>query len=389
MRGIAINIIFLFFILLLASRSIQAQDLERPVVSGLPLVSDVQSTIEKARGYALPDDGIWIDAKNKIPSVDPENVADRKLGRENFESYEIREVLIEDKHYAALIIKYKVAEYEFPKIQEGFSERDALDFYVFPATNLRKILPRNVEFGTPYSVSIDALASGHILDYKNEDVNIKNEIATSVERALSPRVTGSANIVFGVFPIKVGGDKFIRFRLIRTYSNKYIYQNLIRAPSAVKMFSQAYYEVSFYKFKSFIWALTVLEQIKENQAASFNEFFDLAVLEYNAGDFNGALSDLNKAIRMDPNNNYFLVYAYRACAKHKLEKYDEALGDFNKAISLKPKDKKYQKAWAISYYNRAVTKYKMGNYNSACEDWHRAFQYGVEQAYDAVRQYCE
>lgn len=375
------------FLLLLAIVSVQAQELERPVVNDIPLVSEIQATIERARGYALPEDGIWIDAMNKIPGVNIKNTADRKLGKENFERYEMREILVEAKQYAAITIKYKIAEYEFPKIKEGFYERDALDYYVFPATKLKEILPRDVKFGTPYSVSIDAIASGTVLDY--EDVDIENEIATSVQRALSPRVKGSANIVFGVYPIESGDQKSIRFRLIKTYSNKYIYQNMIKPPSAVKMFSQAYYEIPYIKFKNFIWALTVFQEIKQTQPNSFTGYFDLAVLEYNAGDFNGALSDFNKAIRMDPNNNYFLVYAYRACAKHQLGEFDNALADFNKAISLKPWDEKYHKIWAISYYNRAVTMYKLGNNNSACEDWHRAFQFGVEEAYDAVRQYCQ
>ena len=52
-------------------------------------------------------------------------------------------------------------------------------------------------------------------------------------------------------------------------------------------------------------------------------------------DINGALSSLNEAIRINPNNPQ--LYLNRGFVKHVIQDYESALADYNKAISINPK----------------------------------------------------
>ena len=83
------------------------------------------------------------------------------------------------------------------------------------------------------------------------------------------------------------------------------------------------------------------------------------------GDFNGALSDNNKAIEINP--QYANAYSNRGIVYAKIGKYDNAIADFNKVIELKPK-------YAEVYANRGNVYSKIGNYDSAIADYNIAIK---------------
>jgi len=170
--------------------------------------------------------------------------------------------------------------------------------------------------------------------------------------------------------------------------------------------------------------------------------------KYNMGDFNGALSDFNIAIKLKPyfpeainnrGNIYIKIYKFesaiddfnkaieinpqfadayfnRGIVYAKIGKYDSAFDDFNKAIKLNPQYAdaysnrgivyaligKYDRAiddfnklielkpyYSEAYFNRGFAKFYLNDKTGACNDWLLAQQYGYEQAAAAFEKYCK
>lgn len=63
-----------------------------------------------------------------------------------------------------------------------------------------------------------------------------------------------------------------------------------------------------------------------------NEYFNRGNFKKLLGDYNGALSDYDKAIEMKP--SFFEAYHQRGTVKSLLKDEEGAMSDFNKAISL-------------------------------------------------------
>ena len=85
--------------------------------------------------------------------------------------------------------------------------------------------------------------------------------------------------------------------------------------------------------KKLLFLLVFIPLISFGQTAV--EYFDSGYDKSENGDYNGAISDYNKAIEINPN-------------------------------------------FAEAYYNRAITKYYMGNYIGACEDAKKAGILGID-----------
>jgi protein O-mannosyl-transferase len=149
---------------------------------------------------------------------------------------------------------------------------------------------------------------------------------------------------------------------------------------------------------------------------------NFAMAYYNRGilkndkfnDFNGAISDYTNALRVNP--NYVQAQFNRAISYKALSKFGEAIADYNVVIS---KDANFINAYvncgniyfnnkqypeAINYYNRALAKSPtdanaltsraashlyMGNNTQACADFAAAAAAGSEQAKQALANVCK
>jgi len=83
-------------------------------------------------------------------------------------------------------------------------------------------------------------------------------------------------------------------------------------------------------------------------------------------DDKGAITDLNKAIALDP--KFANAYVGRGNAELDLEQYAAAIADYDKAIALDPEN-------GGTYFNRGYTKKVMGNYSGAKADFKLAFKF--------------
>ncbi|MCS6795722.1 MAG: tetratricopeptide repeat protein [Raineya sp.] len=101
------------------------------------------------------------------------------------------------------------------------------------------------------------------------------------------------------------------------------------------------------------------------------------------GDFTGAMADLNTAIESKKLDSEYLAKAYRFRGLAKFEKnnFDEAIEDFTTSL-------KYDNSY-LTLYNRANAYIRLGERDKACEDYRKAAERGLSEAYEAIRKYCE
>lgn len=101
---------------------------------------------------------------------------------------------------------------------------------------------------------------------------------------------------------------------------------------------------------------------------SFDDYLRSARIKINQGDFDGAISDLDKAIALNPNSA--AAYGFRGYAKyhkggdlkyHKGGNLDGAIADFDKELSLEPNH-------PSGYLNRAAAKDDKGDFEGAIAD---------------------
>ena len=93
------------------------------------------------------------------------------------------------------------------------------------------------------------------------------------------------------------------------------------------------------------------------------EYFDRGLKKRRAGDYEGAIVDLNKAIQLDP--NFAVAYNNRGSAYNDLKQYDKAIVDYTKAIQLDPN-------YAVAYNNRGNAYYFLEHYDKAIADYTKA-----------------
>jgi tetratricopeptide (TPR) repeat protein len=110
-----------------------------------------------------------------------------------------------------------------------------------------------------------------------------------------------------------------------------------------------------------------------------NEYYNRGVLKHDLEDYIGAISDFNKAIDINPNDDS--AFFNRAVSKGKLKDYIGAIVDFSKAIEINPSKAKY-------YYYRGIGKLLLHQKNSGCLDLSKAGALGMDEAYDSIRKFC-
>jgi tetratricopeptide (TPR) repeat protein len=79
--------------------------------------------------------------------------------------------------------------------------------------------------------------------------------------------------------------------------------------------------------------------------------------------YDGALSDFNRAIELKP--NYADAYSNRGLVHYAQEKYQEALSDYNQAIEISNTD-------AVYFLNRGQVYRQLGSYEQALADLNRS-----------------
>lgn len=378
-------------------------------------IEEIRSTLEEATGWINKGGGEWLSGENKIPAVVKQKTAEetaesalnkrekrrikrklkatkdsRELGQENFTSIAIMDIMINKQAFQGLLIKKEAGDYEFPLIKEGFSKYETLEYYVFRSEKLKQILPNPLVFNKPYVVDLKVLASGKIPYYDKKNVNtiirgsIKESLYKQQLRSFSP-----GNMLLALYPVVKEGQKLMRFNMIRTYNKYYVNRSYYEKENLNKLFDSHYFETDFDRFKDFIGTPNVSLQYADENPTTFEGYCRLGINQYQYGDYYNAVANLNKALRLAPNYNEYLLFAHRANAKFKLGDYFGAVEDFNRALEYEPEPGDEHKKWLRCYYNRGVVKYHLKDVQEACADWKTAYERGIDKAGEMLKKHCQ
>lgn len=94
-------------------------------------------------------------------------------------------------------------------------------------------------------------------------------------------------------------------------------------------------------------------------------------------EYEKAILNFTKAIKIDPNNEE--AYAYRGRAFYEIDSLSQSKADFDKAIKL-------NSDFEYAYTNRALLRYtKLNDQKGGCEDLNKAAKLGDEIAKEHLR----
>ncbi len=356
------------------------------------VISGVQSTLENVTGWSLQDNGKWASTKNKIPlssfKTNKRPTKREKLGAENFKQLQLKKVLIDEKQYNVLIIIYEDGDYEFPILQEGWKSFESVEYFVFKAENLIKVLPREIPFNRPYAVNMEVFCAGKISNFDTDILD--DNIVAKIQSTQNQTNYNATNLVFAVKPVQEKGKEAVQFKMIKSYSKQSLSAWYLDPHSAVKLFDVSYYEAKLYQFKKFIRDSEVYNiTTTTTNPNDFNSQYNWGVLKYQAGNYDGAIEDFDKAITADADTTFSMIYSYRGIAKTKLGLFSGAIEDFDKAIDLQPTNIMHYSNWVKNYYNRGVARFYINDLVGACTDWEKSFELGYGAALENLGKYCK
>ena len=108
-----------------------------------------------------------------------------------------------------------------------------------------------------------------------------------------------------------------------------------------------------------------------NRSISAETYFTWGNTKSYLGDYKGAITDYDSAIRLKP--DYAKAYNNRGTAKHQLGQHFAAIADFDIAIRLKPDSAK-------AYNNRGTVKGNLGQHFAAIADYDNAIRLNPDDA---------
>ncbi len=128
----------------------------------------------------------------------------------------------------------------------------------------------------------------------------------------------------------------------------------------------------------FILLITIL-CFSNTYAQTAEQYNSKGVAKEKLEDYRGAILDYTKAIEVNP--KFAEAYCNRGVVKFYLKDFRGAILDYNKAIEVDP-------SFGAAYFNRGETKRLLGDIDGSCLDWSKAGEFGLSEAYDKIKEYC-
>lgn len=383
----------LFFICIFFSLNAIAQEIERSK-SNLPEISEVRAILDNAKGWVLQDNGSWLSEKNTILQFSFEqNLSTnqmQKLGRQNFNQLELREVLIGDEQFIVFTIKYTGGYFEFPTLHENFHLTKNASYVVFPAGKLNEIMATINTFNEPVAINLEVFCSDDLVDYDKE--KLTTQIAYNILRVKKMEETPKFTMILALMPTVVNGEKLFRFRYIELLNQEGIYQKYLLPVNKVRLFENSYFEVEYTSFTDFFGSIKAQKtDFNLLSPKNFNDFYNRGVLRYERKIYDDALSDFRNALRIKPDTESWHLYAMMGSTLHQLENYNAAIRSFEKALLLEPKSKEQQQSRINNYYNLGLSYLMLKNKEEACKNFQKAMSQGLtdKDAIKVIKRNCK
>ena len=109
---------------------------------------------------------------------------------------------------------------------------------------------------------------------------------------------------------------------------------------------------------------TVKPLSQRSESISAQTYFKWGNTKYYSQDYNGALEDYTKSIRLEPNS---VVYFNRGLTSYRIRQYHAAISDYDVAIQIKSD-------FVQAYVNRGIVKRKLGQHFAAISDYDTAIR---------------
>jgi hypothetical protein len=257
-------------ILTLNSVNLFSQDrVSKPIPT---IGTQIKGQLTKSTGWLLNPESQWVSRPNKIPSfienqyktlIDYENDG---LGLDNFISYQLRDIKIQDSTYSILIKKYKDGYYKYSSIKEGWTNYNSVIFYVFNKNELRKF--DDVTNDSINLIKINVLYSNSVAWINNETYisDIQKEIVKQIDEKKNDEVT-EEYLVFHIAPYKT--KNIVQFQIYSSYGTYNNISGIIKEHKvkdengkyswdekqiylSEDLFKYCYYEVDYLTFNNFI-----------------------------------------------------------------------------------------------------------------------------------------
>jgi hypothetical protein len=198
----------------------------------LPIISTIiNSQLTKSTGWTLNPEGQWVSRANRIPAfienefkilIDYEKDG---LGIDNFISYQIRDIKIQDSTYGILIKKFKDGYYKYETIDEGWTAYNSAEFYVFNKQELKKL--DSIKIDSINLVKIDIIYSNSIIWISNETYisDIQKAIAKQIEeKKETPEI--EKHLIFHIAPYK--SKNKVQYQIYSNFSTYNIIGGIMR-----------------------------------------------------------------------------------------------------------------------------------------------------------------
>jgi len=234
--------------------------------------TQIKGFLTKSTGWLLNPEGQWVSRPNRIPAfienefkilIDYEY---NGLGSDNFISYQLREVKIQDSTYSILIKKYKDGYYKYSSIKEGWTNYNSVVYYVFTNSELSKL--KNIINDSVNIIKLNILYSNSITWMNSETYifDIQKEIVKQIEEKKSDDESEDY-LVFQIAPYKT--KKIVQFQIYSAYSKYNIITGIITEHKVKdekgenswdekqiyltkNLFKYCYYEIDLLTFNSFL-----------------------------------------------------------------------------------------------------------------------------------------
>jgi hypothetical protein len=239
----------------------------------IPIISTkINSQLNKSTGWTLNPEGQWVSRLNRIPAFienEFKTLIDYEvygLGIDNFISYQIRDVKIQDSTYAILIKKFKDGYYRYETIKEGWTAYNSVEYYVFKKHELKKL--DSIKVDSINLIKIDIQYTNRISWIKNETyiLDIQKDIVKQIEDN-KEFIKKDNYLIFHIAPYE--SKNKVQYQIYSSYSKYNFIKGIIKEYNVKDdsgiyslnqkqiyltndLFRYCYYETDLFTFNSFL-----------------------------------------------------------------------------------------------------------------------------------------